>query len=356
MTANVAAISAAVALITGPGITDQFRRDVMLLSLLGVAPGLGANCTWEVKSEARNTAGAHAEGADFSSFSTHGRLQATLNWAEYAETAKLTGKALAVAAGGGYVNNNLLMEEITDAVDSLAVKLGQHMYSGNHAATPPEIAGAALAIDASDDNFAGIDTGVNAWWASGEDSGSLLDFTLADIRTKLFRPVKNATGRLPEFVTAPGDIMDALMKRFDESALTEVTRVTTRGGGEFDIQAMFGQRAVALDGVPFIEDRHCTSGTLYAWHSQFVEIRQLRTPIDAGTNPAEIQAAIRALTGVDVAIPAIVAQIRAMNSARGLIPNVHQLARTGDAQKYDVTVKLQAAWKRRNAFAKLVLS
>ena len=357
MSVTKAALSAALSLIAGPGITDQFRRDLVTLTLFGFEPGRGENCTWEVKGSGRNTAAAHAEGDDAESgdYSTHTRKRATLNWAEYWAHAKLSGLSEAVAANGGYAGGNLLMEEITDAIDELAVVLGQHAYSGNHAASPPQLAGAALAIDASDDNFAGIDTGDNTWWAAGEQTGTLATYTLADIRTKLFRPIKDATGRLPEFVTTTGAIMDTLMTRFDESALTEISRIRT-AGGEFDIQATFGQRAVALDGVPFIEDRHCTAGTMYGWHSQFVKVRQLRKAVDQGATTAEVQAALKMLTGVDIPLPAVAEQLRAMNGQRGLVPNIEILGKTGDSRKVMITVKAQLAWKRRNAFAKLTLS
>jgi len=353
-----AALSAALALLITDGVTDQFRRDVMLLPLLGVVPGQGENCTWTVKGSGRNTAAAHAEGDDAESgdYSTHTRLRGTLSWAEYWAHAKVSGLSMAVAANGGYANGGLLMEEITDAIDELAVKLGEHCYSGNHGATPPELAGAARAIDSSDDNFAGIDTGDNTWWAAGENTvASLANVTINDIRTKVFRPVKDATGRLPEFVTTTGTVFDVLASKIDEKSTVNIVR-TVGAGQDIDIAAQFGQRAIAIDGVPIIEDRHCTALTMYAWHSRFVKISQLRSPVDQGVTTAEIQAAIKMLTGVDVPLNQIEARIRALNNSPGLVPNVEALAKTGDSRKIMITVKAQMKWFRRNAFAKLTFS
>lgn len=356
MSVTKSAINAALSIIAGPGMANQLRRDIVTLSLLGVKPGIGANCTWNVKAAARTTAAPHAEGADFSSFSTDTRLQATLNWAEYAETAKLSGLSEAVAIAGGYAGGNLLMEELKDAVDSLAVKLGQHTYAGNHAASPTELAGAALAIDESDDNFAGIDTGDNTWWAAGEDTGGLTTFALSDLRTKLHRPVKDATGRNPGFVTTTGAIMDALQTRFDEAALTRHVQKISVNGVVIDTLATFGQEAVMLDGVPYLEDRHCTANTLYAWTPEYVEVRQLTRPVDPKTNVTEIAEAMKALTGVEIPMDQLAARIRSMNASNALMPRIDALARTGDARKFAVTVKAQLAWLRRNAFAKLTLS
>lgn len=352
-----AALSAALQLIMGPGIIDQFRRDIIALSLIGVEDGRGENCVVPIKGSGRTTAGAHSEGEDVedADYSTHTRLRSSLNWAEYWAHAKVTGLAAAVAAGGVSVGGDPMAEEITDAIDELAVKLGAHVYSGNQGASPTELAGAARAIDGSDDDFAGVDTGVYTWWKSGEDTTAASSLTMEDIRTKLFRPVKDATGKLPEFVTLDGTAFDAMQQLFDEHAEV-VTTVTTRGAGTVDVMASFGQTAYRLDGVPFIEDRHCTSSTLYAWNSQFVKFRQIRKPITDGTTPADIAAAMKALTGVDISVDEVMVLIRQRNQVRGIMPDIELLAKTGDSRKAMITVKGQLAWKRRNAFAKLGLT
>jgi hypothetical protein len=184
-----AGLGAALNLLLGPGMTDQFRRDTVALALLGSEPGRGQNCVVSVKGEGRNTAAAHSEGEDVedADFSTHARLSSTINWAEYWSFAKLTGLSEAVAANDSYVGGNLVQEEITDAIDELAVKLGAHVYSGNSGATPPQLAGAARFVDSSDDNFGGIDTGENTWWSSSEQTITGTP-TMEGIRTKLFRP------------------------------------------------------------------------------------------------------------------------------------------------------------------------
>lgn len=351
-----AALSAGLNLLLGPGMTDQFRRDTVALTLIGAEPGAGENCVVNVKGDGRNTAGAHSEGEDVedADFSTHGRFKSTVNWGEYWALAKLSGLSEAVAANGGYVGGDVMQEELTDAIDELAVKLGAHVYSGNSGATPPQLAGAARFIDSSDDNFGGIDTGDNTWWSASEQTITGTP-TLEGIRTKLFRPVKDATGRLPEFVTLDGTSWDAMQSLFDANGEV-VHTITTTAAGTVDIQASFGQTAYKLDGVPFVEDRHATASTLYAWQSRFVKIRQLRKPVDSGATPAEIQTVMKALTGVDISVDEVMARIRAVNQARGLMPMIEALAKTGDSRKFMVTVKAQLAWKRRNAFAKVLLA
>lgn len=356
--ATASAISAALSLILFSAPERQFRTDVIALSLIGVEVGQGANCVVPIKIDGRNTAAAHAEGdtAESGDYSTHVRKQATLEWAEYWAHASVTGKSEAIAASGGYAGGgSLVMEEITDALTELGVKLGAHFYSGNHLATPPELAGAALAVDGSDDNFAGVDTGDYPSWKSGEATVASASLTVAWIRENLFRPVKDATGRNPEFCTTTGTLMDTLKALLGASAET-VTTITTNGAGKVEIEQSFGTTGIRIDGVPFIEDRQCSSGVIYAWGRDAVRFRQLRKPVDADATPAEIQQAMLQLTGTDVPISQIEATIRAMNESRAIIPNIEVLAKTGDSRKFMITVKGQLAWKRRNAMAKAIIT
>lgn len=356
--ATAAAINAALSLILLSAPEMQFRTDVIGLALIGVEPGQGANCVVPVKIDGRNTAGAHAEGDDIESgdFSTHVRKQATTSWAEYRALASVTGLAEAVAASGGYAGGgDLVVEEIRDAVEELAVKLGTHFYSGNHLATPPELAGAALAVDGSDDNFAGVDTGDYPSWKAGEATVASASLTIAWIRENLFRPVKNATGRNPEFVLTTGALMDQLKALIGANAEV-VTVLTTTGGGKVEIAQDFGATAIRVDGVPFIEDRHCTSGTMYAFGQGAVRFRQLRKPLDADATPAEIQQAILQLTNMDIPVSQVEAMIKAMNGAAAIVPTIEVLGKTGDSRKFLVGVKGQLAWKRRNATAKAVIT
>lgn len=354
-TLNRADLSDAMSLIYQDNLVDQFRRDIVLLNLLKVVPGRNDSCVWPVKFEGRTAGGAYAEGADMADqdFDSHTRVQGMLPWAQYRKGAKVSGLAQAVVGAGGYAySGDVIDEELVDATDALAVEIGADLYAGNPGASPPELAGAALAIDGSAGTFAGIDSTTHGDWLAGEDTAVLADLTPAVIRTKLFRPVKDATGMDPEFVTVPGAIMDALKEVLGEKAET-IQQVRTNARGGVDIFAATGARAVSIDGVPFIEDRHCTAGTMYAWHSRFVEIRQVPA-VKNRRDPNRIVAAIRQLTGVDMDVSEVEARLRAGSGV--LTPAIEFLAQTGDATKAMVKVYAQLAWKRRNAFAKLTVT
>lgn len=350
--------SDALSLIYQDDLIGQSRRDIVLLNLLAVKPGRNKTCTFRAKYDSRSAGGAYAEGADMhetNDYDSNARRIGSLSWAEYRTGAKVTGLAQAVhgASGGdGGGGSDLMDEEITDAIDKLALLLGAACYAGNHLASPVQLAGAALAIDASDDNFAGIDTGDNTWWASSEQTLATASLSISKLRTLLHRPVKDATGKDPEFVTCPGAIIDTLKDLLGTKADT-IQEVRTNARGTVDIYAATGARAISVDGVPYVEDRHCTANTLYAWNSDSVCMRQIPA-FKSRQDPNAIVQAVKMLTGVDVDVQEVEARLRARKGV--LMPTIQFLSQTGDAVKAMVKAYCQLEWSRRNAFGKLTLT
>lgn len=353
-----AALAAAIAILNIDGIQAQFRRDTVLLSLLKVETGRGENCTWLVKGDGRNTAGEHSEGEDSedADFSTHTRLRASLNWAEMWAHAKISGLSEAVADNGDYAGGDIVIEELDDANKELAVKISTRLYNGNQGATPTQLAGLARVIDSSDDNFAGIDTGDNTWWTSGENTvTSLADVTIQDIRTKLIRPVKDVTGRPPDLIVTPGQVFDVLCSKVDEK--TTVTTISTAGTDFRPVEiATLGQKGIAIDGVPIIEDRHCTALTMYGISTEYLKLRQLRRRVDRGATMPQIAEAIQMLTGQRIPLDALTERVRQINGMSGLVPTLNMLAKTGDSQKFMLDVKAQTVCRWRGAHSKLTFS
>lgn len=354
-TLSLSAISVAMSILLMDGLTKQFRQDIPLLHLLNIKTGAGKALFWNPKFDARSAGGAYAEGADMSDsdYDSHTRVQATLAWAAYRAGAKVSGLAEAVSASGGYAGGaSVFQEELEDAIDKVATDLGTDLYGGDPTAAPTELAGAATAIDSSG-TFASIDPTSYTGWAAGENAIATADLSIQNIREKLFRPVKDATGRRPDFVTLAGDIYDSVAALFDDKA--EVREISV-GGNTVDIVQSFGGQGFYVDGVPFIEDRFATASTMYAWSSRFVEIVQLPA-VKPNVDAAEVVAAIKQLTGVDVQVADVEARIRSMRENPGaLIPFVEMLSQTGDAYKAQVKVYVQLKWKRRNAFSKLILT
>jgi hypothetical protein len=351
MTVNLAAIQAALNLKYADPISEQFRRDVVLAALIGVEPDGNASCVWDVKLADRDTAGPRNEGEDVedADFSTDIRKQASLAWAHYEGFAKVTGTAQRIAAANGRPGHtDVLGEELNDAVNELTVKIGQHTYSGNVGNTPVEIEGLARAID-STGTYAGLAQGTYADWASGENSIASAALSIANIREKLLRPFRDNTGRNPSVVVTTGTIMDQIAALFDS---TIEAKYVVGPSGPIDVAAL-GFRGYVVEGVPFLEDRHCTASTLYALDLNMLRWKQV-PPDWTSMDPGQLQGLIRELNGQQVEITAIQA---AQVAARKRISfQINALAKTGDSTKLQLVSDFQLRLKRRNASAKLVLT
>lgn len=350
---QLSTISVVLNLIFGEAIETQFRRDALLPNLLPVEYESNSTCTWKAKFEGRNTAAPKAEGYTVQSgdYSTDTRLQASLAWAHYEAYWKVSGTAQRVAAANGQQGENDLLEEIRDAVEELAAKIGDHTYSGNVTDTPVEIEGLARAVD-STGTYAGIAQSSYSGWASGENSIATADLSINNIRTKLFRPFKDATGRMPSIVTCNGTLFDAVVSLFDEKTTIQVTTITTADGRQVDIGKL-GFRGIMVDGVPFIEDRHCTANTFYALDLSVLSYRQT-PPTWTNMDPGQLQGMIKQVTGQVVDVSEIAQMLAA--AKKRLTFQVNALAKNGDASTGQLVIDLQLRLKRRNAAAKLVLT
>lgn len=335
----------------------QFRRDVFLLNVLTKKADKNANCTWSVKFDGRSASGAYTEGADMADgdYDSHIREAGVLAWAGYRAGAKISGRAARISAANGSsaINGPLLMEELGDAIDEVANDLGTHLYSGNPAASPTELGGAALAIDGTAGTFAGLASGTYGDWIAVEDTTTAAALTKHVIRTKLLTPVKQACGYRPQFVTVPDDLWDAVKALADEGA-QDVKEISVNGT-MIDVLAITGVTGVIIDGVPFVNDRHCTAGVMYAWNTRFVELRYIPALTPGTMNPSQLAQNIKALTGKDVPLSEIQQRLRA--ASQTLFPAIDILAKTGDSHKAMVTIgEVQLAWRRRNAFGKLAVT
>jgi len=347
-------ISAVLNVMYDEGLAQNFRRDSLLPNLLPVEFDSNGSCLWKVKLEDRDTAAAKDQGYDVQSsdYSTDLRKQATLTWAHYEAYAAITGTAQRIAAAnGGGGGDGELNAELRDAVEELTAKISAHTYSGSSSASPVEIEGLARAVD-STGTYAGLAQGTYTEWASGEQTLATASLSIANIRTKLLRPFKDNTGRYPDIVVCPGDVFDSIVALFDTKTTIMVETINTPERGQVEIGKL-GFRGIMIDGVPFVEDRHCTASTLYALDLRELSYRQT-PPIWSTMDPGQLQGAIKELTGQIVEISEIAAAQK--KAAKRLSVQVNALAKTGDSTKLQVVIDLQLKLRKRKAAAKLTLT
>lgn len=355
---TLSGLSAILNLMYGGGITATLRRDTVLPHLIPTVFEANPACQWQVKVGARNTAGPRAQGADASGgdYSTDTKLGATIAWAHYESFASITGTAQRIAAANPGFNAGIggggeFDREMADASDELAVAISEDSYSGDYTATPVEIAGLAAAID-STGTYAGIAQGSYSTWASGEASLATSALSVASLRQYLFRPVKNATGRKPSVVFCPGDVMDSIKSLADNSGVLQ--NIVTPQMGVVNI-ANLGFEGVMIDGVPFVEDRHCTSSTLYA--VDLSQLEYVQVPPDwLNVDPGQLQGMLKELMGQNIPLDQIASAINGVRTGRQLVAQVNALAKSGDSTKVQLVLDMQLRLRRRNAAAKLALT
>lgn len=353
---GIAGVTAALDVILQDRIADQFRRDSPLLSLLAAVPARNSALTWAVKTDTRTAGGAYAPGAAFGAgeIDAHTRLQATLPWANYRHGLEVADETVdIVAATGGAEGVDLISSEALDVSSKLGTTMGAALYAGAGSGSPHELAGAAIAIDNSDDNFAGIDTGDNTSWKSAENTIARANLSFAELRTKLFRPIIDATGRVPDICTCSGSDFDILKSLFESSADT-VTQINTYARGVVSLERMGGARAISLDGVVFMEDRYNTANTIYAWQTDKVRLRYVpAAPFNQ--TPAEMAYLIRSLTGTMVEEQQVQTRMAAARS--NFRPILVHGGKLGTSERIFLrSGNVQLQWDQRNAFSKLTLT
>lgn len=342
-------------------INSQINRRVVLANLVPIEVS-GDPISWNVKFRGRTAAAGVAQTDAAPTATQDLRKQATLSMGEYSDTASVTGRAQSAAALApnplGVANgNNLMLDELNDAIGNVAESIGSDLYAGDGSTANP-ITGLALAVDGSaGTTYAGLAVNTYSEWASTESAGLLVNLSFEMIRTFL-TAVHTASGKRPGLLVTTPTIFDSVCSLFAAypTYVTEIM-VPNASGGMSKRALASGTRAIYCEGAWLIEDPDCTSGTIYAL--QLDELRLCTMPhaeyVMAGQNPGAVAAEFKRVTGDDMSAAEASQLIgRAMNG--GLIPYIKQLGATGNQDSKQVIVYAQLRTKRRNVHGKLTLS
>lgn len=356
--------AAALSLVFPNKIANQINRKVVIPFLIPVVIGAGKTVHGTAKFTGATNAAASAEGVQRSASDADQEVTVdySQSWAQYDKVASVSDTArdaVASTINAGSANapgGDLLQGEVSDMGVRVMMGVASDMYAGDAGATPVELAGAAQAIDSSG-TFQGIIPGTYSEWASIEATAALADVSLNQIRDDLLTPIYDACSEVPDVLTCPSNVFDAIRGLFDdrEKAIREI--VTARG----TIKLGVGVQAIEVDGIPLVRDPACTTGTLFAWNTAYVSCEQLL--------PAELAA----LFSHDRPKDAIVDFLRMvmddpklvipdpildgmMARATTLMPTVKLLGARGATTEAMVIVRAQMNWKRRNAFGKCTYS
>ena len=253
-------ISDALSLVFRPEIQNQINRNVVLLNLLAVDTDGGKSVNWTAKFSGRDNAAGYAEGADMedADFDSELRENALLNWATYRKGAKVTGLAQAahatnhnpqsVAEFGGV---DVFADEIKDAAHRLSLGIGVDLYAGDGSSGNP-LVGLETAVAATG-TYAAIAQSSFAEHASVVQAVTGLSFAkLRAFHTAIYE----ANGEPPEFCIMPSTLFDAVGDLFGDER-RYLTEITTAARGTIKLSGGF--KAIEIDGIPYVRDRHATS-------------------------------------------------------------------------------------------------
>jgi hypothetical protein len=358
-TVSLSAITAVMNLIYQEIMNNQIRRDVTLPNLLrvrtvGIDEQANSTDTWSAKFSNRSAGGAYAEGADMSDsdYDSHTRKQATHSWAEYRAGVKVSGLAQALSAMNAGIPIDLFSDEMRDAIDYLASVLSTNTYDGTVGASPAELDGLASAID-STGTYAGLARGTYAEWASAEDTLAAASLSLSNLRSKLHQAVYDLCGKYPDIVVCDSTRFSAVGDLFGSERRYLDTIVNAYGDEVSLPKIRGGFRAIEVDGIPYVMDRHATSATFYALNYDSVEYVQV-PPAAPAAMANEVVAAAKMLTGESLAVDPLVAKFA--QGARRLQPYIKAIAPTGDAFKAMVYWYGQIRVRYPNRCGKLTLT
>lgn len=364
--ASLSQISAALNLIFADDIADALRRDIVLLSLLAVESDRNETCTWSARLARADTAkiddGSDVAAADIG---TSERERAFLSWARYSNAFGVDGLAASVAAAnsgnrlGMTIATDLLAEEAVQSVYDLALFMAGHLYDG--VAGSNQIVG--VDAMATGNTYAGIDNtaiSVATEWTTPTNTIAAANLDHDTLRDSLMRPFKNATGRLPDFLTCDGETFDRI-GHFFGSDRQYVVDIRTPGVGPVNLQLAGGFNAIVFDGVPVIEDRFATANKIYAWDARPQHgstIRQMPKYTAGLAAIPEMQVGVAALTGTSVTPDAVQARVIEQVDASNdrLQPVVYGLAKNGDSDRGQVVCYAQMRTASRKCHAQLTLT
>lgn len=364
-------VSAALSLVYGKQLATQINSAVPLLYLLPVKRGAGQNLNWTCEFSGAADATASAEGVARSNTDADDEQEvpASFQWAQYDKTSSVSDKAQAAAGtnmnpdsirGGG---GDLLLGRLAGQVRRLARGIARDLYAGDPAASPTQLAGAALAIDSAG-TFASINPVTFTEWVSVETTQTLASVSFDSLRS-FFTAIYDASGYYPEFCTCPSNVFNAiraLYSNFEAFVVNEVS--LARGGGAEGemprvVKLLAGMRAVQVDQIPIVLDKFATTNTLYAWNTNYVSLYEL--PFDPvrsvlARGPEGVEELFRRIKQDNLLVLPREAVEGMVARGPGITPFVKVLGDRGLSSEAILAWFGQVAWQRRNCFGKIVFT
>jgi hypothetical protein len=325
-----------------PKMDRQFNRLSVLASVLQTKPGAGQNLTWDVRFSRSTQPANFTEGSDVSAgeFQTDPTVPASLSWGQYRTGFSISGLALTAARSSANSPEALMQlfeGNLEDAASALISKINGDLFTG--AGTGTLIAGlygsGALATTGT---YANVARGTYAEWASNVLANGAVPRALTKaLLDQLEEQIFNDCSMPPDLIVGSPGVIRKYESLFDSVIRTAPAGAPANSGELSVIQKLqmnSGYTGLTYKGIPVLRDRNATAGKLAMLNSQMVEIATLaQDPVTSASSKTDRSAG----NGGEPPAPS------------GIQVRVEPLAKTGDANKFQLVTYVQLKVRRPNA-------
>ena len=321
-----------------PLLVRQMNRKTVLASLLRKMPGSGKNMAWDVTFDAQTGGSTYTEGADVGAGDLQNDLEedAILGWAQYRRAFGISGLALAAASssiGNAREYLDMIVKKALDSSSRLISDINSDLYVGTGAGLTAVGLDPALAVSGT---YATIDKGVQTEWQGNVDDNSGTPRALTkSLLDALERSIYTASGMSPGLiVTTPAvankyeALLDAITRQMlEQGELSPIVR--NMGAPTINENGFTG---LHYKGIPIHRDKDCPAGKLYMLNPDHIELEVL-TQARQNTSVSFVERMLSDEKG----------------NASGMMGRLEALAKTGDADKFQVKIYFQQKVDRPNA-------
>jgi hypothetical protein len=299
-TVDLARVADALPTLVQDDIIETMNRSCPELQLIRYKPVAQKNLQWDVefKNASESSNSALTEGADVSTFGDDDIVPAVLQFCDYSEAIKVTGKSLSAARGsagkgaGASELQDLWTQKMLRAVRRLAKNIGRDFWTGPGTGNrmlglyggSTLTSGAPLAAAGT---YAGIlRSTYNDWQGNVLATGGAARPLTFDLLRDMRREIYEACGEMPDLIMCDPTQHEAYGKLFGDQR-RYVQEITIRGQ---KIVLDGGYRALEFDGIPIIMSVNHPAGSMTFLNTSKVYITALDdSPSEANRSPRMVQ-------------------------------------------------------------------
>lgn len=259
-------------------LVKQYNRSHVTANLMPKKMGSGKNLAWDV---VVGTAEGQVfeEGQLIEDFNADTELLATLPWAEYGDTFKITGRAEDGAQFSQTELANTWLVKLTQARERAAQKINDDIWDGDGSSAPAQVLyGLSMSTNgplSATGTYAGTMNRATYPQTQGivlANGGIPRAISLSEIEYG-FELVFNASGKIPTFGLTTSNIW-RLLAELQGGERRVMQEVYIRGQ---KLVMSMGFHAVEVNGVPVFKDISVPSGHLAFFSDDSIEIEYLPT-------------------------------------------------------------------------------